>query len=167
MDNYFKNRMDGRERLAVMEVGMLPDFYDGIFAHIPEERMSRVPGLKRDLKCCRALCDKAYRGLIATAPEGTAEMIRTQVRGYEWRVERKSPIDPPASQYVPMADIHMLIDSLFEHECSLCMRTGNDAKLCQYRKMLRKYVDEPEPAFAGDCGYTGAKLSDKYKGGKR
>lgn len=164
-DDYFSRRMSSPVRLTVMELGLLPEFIGGLLDRLGEDRARQVPGLKRDLCLCKKLCGKHYCNLVRTAPEGTAEMIQRQVSGYEWRVERKSPVDPPSSQYVSMADLHRLISTTLENECKFCLKSGNDAKLCETRKMLRKFCDEPEPVFGEQCGYVQSALNNN--GGKK
>lgn len=154
---YAKKRMNSQTRLAVMKLGMVPD-YIARFEQEIGERGEQVPRFGRDLKTARTLITKVYNSLIETAPDGTKEMIDKQVRSYVWYADLQRAAVPEDSMVISMENYWQMVGLVLSERCRYCTKEAGERKTCEARRLLRKYINEPEPTYAGECGYTYAGL---------
>ena len=162
---YKKRRLRNEERLAVMQIDMLGrSFEDAVRAL--GGRLEKVKGVKRDLGMVRYICDRLIKETLETDPgvpgEIAAQIIR-QSRGFRLSLERISPVRKMEECVMTLEDEWKLIHITLDSRCGICLKVGEECRRCEVRKLLRKFVDEPEPGSLTECGYQGCDLSDSKK----
>ena len=159
---YKKKRMPGQERLAAMEIGMLPRLIRSLAERIHEDRAKQIPYFQRDMAMVAKRLEGLYKGLLETTVEGTAEQIERQARHYDWQCMTSGQNRDDGSIYISMRDLQQFATVAVSNECAHCMKTGNETAMCPLRKLLRKHMDEPEPAYKGECGYSACEVNQRY-----
>lgn len=162
---YKKRRLRNEERLAVMQIDMLGRSFDDAI-RVLGGRLEHVKGVKRDLGMIRHICKRLVYEALNTDPgvpgEIAAQIIR-QSRDFRFALERISPVKKMEECVMTLEDEWKLIHITLDSRCKLCLKSGEDCKRCEIRKLLRKFVDEPEPGSLTECGYQGCDLSDSQK----
>ena len=162
---YKKRRLRNEERLAVMQIDMLGrSFEDAVRAL--SDRLARVKGVQRDLGMVRWVCRRLVHEALNTdpgVPEEIAAQIVRQSRAFRFGLERISPIRKMEECVMTLEDEWNMIQIVLDSRCGLCLKTGEECSRCGVRKLLRKFVDEPEPGVLTECGYMGCNLSDSKK----
>lgn len=161
-EEYKKKRMPSEERLAAMEIGMLPQLVRSLTERIHDDRMKQIPFFRRDMAMVAKRLEGMYKGLMETTVEGTAEQIERQARHYVWHCVTNGASSDDGSIYISMRDLQQFATVAVSNECAHCMKSGNEAAMCPLRKLLRKHIDEPEPAYKGECGYSGCEVNQRY-----
>ena len=78
-------------------------------------------------------------------------------------MERISPARKMEECVMTLEDEWNFIQIVMDSRCKLCLKIGEECRRCRIRKLLRKFVDEPEPGSLTACGYMGCDLSDNRK----
>lgn len=161
---YAKRRLKNEERLAVMTMDMLSrSFAENIEKLLPRLNANGVTGIKRDLGMMAHICKRFVKGALEGCPPDIAAQIIRQSQDFVMGLERRSPVRRMEECVMTLEDEWQLIHIVLESRCSICMKVGEECTRCGVRKLLRKFVDEPEPGIMTECGYMGCDLGDSEK----
>ena len=155
--SYFKNRLRPEERLAIMHVDMLARSLDAAMGALMG-RMEGYEHLDAEMAAVRTIYRRIVEYALKDQPKETADIILRQSRDFIISLERKSPIRKEQEVVMPISDEWQFVSVVLESRCRLCLKSSAEAAACPVRRLLRKYSDEPEAAFAA-CGFTGCTVS--------
>lgn len=159
---YKKRRLRNEERLAVMQLDMLTRSFGEAVCAL-ENRLKGYKYTKRDPNCVLSICKKLVREALGESPQDIAAQIMRQSRDFRFALERISPVRKMEECVMTLEDEWKLIHITLDSRCKICLKTGEECRKCEVRKLLRKFVDEPEPGSLTECGYMGCDLSDSKK----
>lgn len=159
---YAKKRLRNEERVAIMTMDMLARSFEHNVDQL-SRRLEGVKNVKRDLGMIRYICDRLMRAAIGDSPAEIAEHLIRQSRDFQLGLERISPVRRMEEVVMPLEDEWQFVHICLESRCGLCLKTGEECRKCGVRKLLRKYVDEPEPGSLTECGFMGCDLGDSKK----
>lgn len=162
---YKKRRLRNEERLAVMQLDMLGRSFETAVSALGG-RFEQVKNVKRDVGMMKYICNRLVRAALETDPGVPGEIaaqIMRQSRDFRFALERISPVRKMEECVMTLEDEWKLIHITLDSRCKICLKTGEECRKCEVRKLLRKFVDEPEPGSLTECGYMGCDLSDSKK----
>lgn len=161
---YARRRLMNHERLAVMTLDMLSrSFAEQVEKLLPRLCANGVKGIKRDLGMMAHICTRFVKGAMEGCPPDIAAQIIRQSRDFQMALERKSPVRKNEECVMPLEDEWQFVHIALESRCAICLKTGEECTRCGVRRLLRRYVDEPEPQILRECGFMGCDLSDSEK----
>lgn len=159
---YKAKRLTNEERLAIMSVDMIARSFEHNVGKLGR-RLEGTKNVKRDLGMIRYICDRLLRAALGDSPQEIADHLIRQSRDFILGLERVSPVRRTEEVVMPLEDEWQFVHICLESRCGICLKTGEDCRRCGVRKLLRKYVDEPEPGSLTECGFMGCDLGDSKK----
>lgn len=155
---YKRRRLNGGERLAIMQLDMLARSFDAAMKDL-KGRLEGYKWLKRDVGLIQKTCMRLMEEAVREVPKDTLELVLRQSRDYTIGLVRRSPIRKEEEIVMPLSDEWQFVDIALSERCATCMKTDAESKGCELRTLLRRYVDEPDPEFMS-CGYLGIRLGE-------
>lgn len=159
---YSKRRLKNEERMGVMMLDMLTRSY-GDAVNALGDRLKDVKYVKRDSALLSSICKRLIKAVFETAPGTPADLaaqIIRQSRDFHLVIERKAVVRRQDECVMPIADEWQFVQITLDARCSICLKDDRQCRECGVRKLLRRYLDEPDPGCLSGCGYSGVKLSD-------
>lgn len=160
-DEYRRSRMSNDERQGIMTLDMLGRSFDEAAEKLAG-RLKSYKYLKRDLGAIRGALLRIRTAALDGVQKDIEETILRQSWDYTLTIARVSPIKPSGNIVMPMEHEWQLISLALDERCGVCLKTDAEARKCELRKLLRHYLNEPEPELSA-CGYMGRELNDKVK----
>lgn len=160
---YRKSRFTSMERQGLMMLDMLGRSFEAVTGAL-DGRLSEYRYTKRDVGAVRAAIGRLRNAAMEGAQEDTRQMINRQSRDYRLGIERIGPVsgDPAHEMVMPMEDVWQLVNLALTERCNMCVKTAQEARRCELRKLLRRYTNEPEPGYA-PCGFTEVELGGEVR----
>lgn len=153
-----RKRLRSDERKAIMHLDMLGRSF-GTAIGMMESRLEGVPYVKRDIGMLKYICMRLVSAALEDESADTVAQILRQSRDFELHLERVSPVRRYEECVMPLEDEWQFVHICLESRCGICMKTDAEARNCEIGRLLRRYVDEPDPGLMG-CGFMGCDLSD-------
>ena len=159
---YDPNRLRAEERYAIMTLDKLVPVFE-VQAKRLEDRIKRngYRYTKRDVGMVRWAIMRLYREALKDVDPELQHHMLLQKRDYDIQMVRTRVVKDETVHVVPLGDMWQMVQVVIDRECKWCLKTEGECKSCGLRKMLRKYV--PEPEGESGCGYKFAILSDEGK----
>jgi hypothetical protein len=156
---YAKRRLRAEERMAILKLDMLSRSFGGAVDAL-EKKLEGVKGVKRDLGMMRHIITRFMEEALKEVPADQVAQLLRQSRDYRLSLERLN-VNAHHDEYViGQEDVWQMIHITLDARCSICLASGTEAKNCGVRKLLRKYMDEPDPGCLSGCGYAGVDVAD-------
>lgn len=159
---YARRRLRQNERLAIMQLDMISRSMESATDDLARLLADYNP-LKRNVGMHRYICKDIIKHAIKDAPPDTASIILRQSRDYRMSLERVAPTRKEEECVMPLSDEWQFVQIVLDSRCGMCLKDGAECNGCGVRKLLRRYVDEPDPGYASSCGYKGCELNDSAK----
>ena len=153
-----RKRLRGDERKGVMWLDMLGRSF-GQAVGLLEGRLADDKYLKRDVGMMRHICMRLMKQALAGETDDVAAQILRQSRDFELHLARVAAVKQHEEVTMPLEDEWQLIHICLESRCKICMKTDAECRACEIRRLLLRYVEEPDPGLMG-CGFMGCDLSD-------
>lgn len=161
---YDPNRMRGEERISIMGIGMLGDAFESYLEGL-QKRYERAGYryVKRDLGLMRSAFKRLWNEALKGVDDKTRRHLILQTRDFEIRAVRRSVTQDKETVTMTLEDEWQFVQIAVESRCKLCLATGAECRDCGVRKLLRRYISEPETGMLTECGYQGCEVSDHKK----
>ena len=156
---YARRRLRAEERMAILKLDMLSRSFGSVVDAL-DKKLEGVKGVKRDLGMMRHILTRFMEESLRDVPADQAAQLLRQSRDYRMSLERISAIPRPQEYVIGQEDVWQMIHITLDARCGICLKSGAEARNCGVRKLLRKYMDEPDPGCLTDCGYAGADVND-------
>ena len=161
---YDPNRFRGEERIAIMALDMLGRSFDYQVKKItPRLERGGYKYVKRDIGHMKAAFTRIRNEAMKGMDEKMRQHINRQSRDYEIRAVQVSVTKDSESVIMPLEDEWQFVQIVTNRECAICLKDGAECRDCEIRKLLRRYVEEPEAGMLMECGFQGCELSDSKK----
>ena len=161
---YDPNRLRSEERISVMAFGMLGDAFDYYLSNL-DKRYERAgyKYVKRDLGLMRAAFKRLWNEALKGVDDATRRHLILQTRDFEIRAVRTSAPKDKETVTMSLEDEWQFVQITVDSRCKICLATGAECRDCGVRKLLRRYITEPECGALTECGYQGCDVNDHKK----
>lgn len=157
---YKKRRLCAEERTALGSIGAISQGLDGYLETLRGRLESAgYRYVNRDKGMLIKTLERLYLKASETVPEDLMQQYERHYRGAWYGVvcHGAKAVKEDYEVIIPESDLVMMADLVLHGHCTTCLKEGNDANTCPTRKMLRRYIDEPEPLYM-HCGYAGKEM---------
>lgn len=162
-EEYRKKAPNNEQRLGIMHMQMIANSFE-MAVRRTGNRMDGYKYLKRDLAMLRAVMARIIDYSLHDCPDEIIQTITRQSRDYEIALQRKSVTRNKETVMMSIEDLWQIMNIIIESRCALCVNTAQECKNCKLRKLLRCYLEEPEPEYKGGCGFNNSKVAcDKQR----
>ena len=161
---YDPNRIRSEERIGIMGLGMLGDAFESYLEGL-QTRYERAGYryVKRDLGLMRSAFKRLWNEALKGVDDKTRRHIVLQTRDYEIRAVRRAVPKDKESVTMSLEDEWQFMQITVDSRCKICLKTGVECRDCGVRKLLRRYISEPECGLLTECGYQGCDVNDHSK----
>ena len=161
---YDPNRIRAEERISIMALGMLGDAFEYYLSGLTKRyERAEYKYVKRDLGLMRAAFKRLWNEALKGVDDASRRHLILQTRDYEIRAVRNSVTKDKETVTMSLEDEWQFVQIAVESRCSICMATGVECRDCGVRKLLRRYIGEPECGVLSECGYQGCVVNDHAK----
>ncbi len=165
---YKAKQLSSDERSGVMQLNMMVKCFTSAVEDCGA-RLANYKYLKRDTGMVVAAIKRLVKLAIQDAdPEIMAHLLR-QSRDYVMIVIKRSckPQQYHDEIVMPLDDMRDFVGAMIHDNCELCIKRGGECSQCDVRRLLHKYVSEPDPGYL-ECGYsTMHQVDTKKKAGRK
>lgn len=152
-----KKRPNADERQGIMTIDMMTRSFDVAFGYL-KKRMEGYRYTKRDLGQIRGALKRLLNYAYESMGEDFKDILNRQSRDYVLTVERRGSIRREQEIVMPLEDEWLLINLALEERCHMCILSGRECRECKLRRLLNKYVSEPEESEFEGCGFQNVEL---------
>lgn len=145
------------ERQGIMQLDMMMRSFNTAFGRL-ENRMKGYKYTARDLGMINGALKRMLHYLHGTMGEDISDIINRQSRDYRLTVERWTPVRRQEEVVMPLEDEWLLINLALKERCNICVLSGRKCRECNLRRLLNKYLSEPEGSKFEDCGFKSTEL---------
>lgn len=151
-------RLREDERRGVMALDQLSRSFEVACERLGH-KLADYKYLKRDIGQMHAICRRLMKEALKDVDPAMAMQIVRQSRDYVLDSVRKTVV-PDDEVILTEADLTTLLNIALEERCSYCMKNRGEADVCPTRKLMHKFVDEPEQGMMA-CGYVHERMNSK------
>lgn len=164
---YKAKRLTPDERSGVMQLDMMIRGFAGAISDCGA-RLASYKWLKRDVGLVVSTLERLIK--IATQdgdPEIMAHLLK-QSRDYQLAVVKRAALPQAHHDTIamPIEDMRDFVGAMVHDNCELCIKRGGECTQCEVRRLLHKYVDEPDPGYL-ECGYSTCHQTEEKKSPSR
>lgn len=151
-------RLHEDERRGIMALDQLSRSFEVACERL-DRKLTGYKYLKRDVGQVQALCRRLMREAIKDVDPVMALQIARQSRDYVLDSVRRTVV-PKGEVILAEPDLSDLLDAVLSERCQYCMKNQGEADVCPTRKLIHKFVDEPDPGMM-TCGYVHERMRKK------
>lgn len=161
-DEYRKRVPTGKEKTAMMRFAMNAKSMDEAIDDFAE-RLGDYKYLKRDRAMIMSRVEAILSAGAKDIPQDIMQVIQRQAMGYELRLVKKTGMQTGSNVVMSIEDLDGFASVIIGNECAMCMKDGKDKRECEYRKLMRRYIEEPQPRYRDGCGYQTIDVNEVEK----
>ena len=152
-------KLSGREYSAILSLFSAVSHYTELYPML-RKRAEMVPGTTELMEQVSEGTSEVIDRILGTVPPEKLRQLQADIKHVKLYIKVEPPgcvptIDMTSYSYVPTKALNALLAHVMENECLVCDKTPEEARKCEYRRLIEKtLVHEVDAVDTEHCKYS-------------